>query len=89
MLRLVGDVRREQLGQLGTRRLLVVRLQQAGAGADHLAKRPERDPLAIGRRPAGVPVDVLDQAVEVAPELAGEARLADARRPDHRDEPDT
>ena len=63
------------------------RLQQAGAAADHLAQRPEADPLAVGGRAAVVPPDVLDQAVDVLEELPGEAGLADARRPDDRDQP--
>ena len=47
--------------------------------ADHLAERPVGDPLAVRRRSAAVPVDRLDQAVEILLELPGEPALADAR----------
>ena len=60
---------------------------QAGPPADHLAERPEGDALAVGRRAAAVPVDVLDEAVDVLLELPGEAALADAAGPGDRDEP--
>ena len=66
---------------------LVVRLGQSGAPADHLAERPERDPLAVRRRAAAVPVDVLEHAVDVLLELPGQAALADAPGPADRDEP--
>ena len=66
---------------------LVVGLEQAGPRADHLAERPERDALAVGRRAALVPVDGLDDAVDVLQELPGEAALADAGRPGDRHEP--
>src|SRR5438093_13017081 len=35
-----------------------------------------------------MPIDSLDEAVEVAPELTRETGLADSGRPNHRDEPD-
>ena len=58
---------------------MVVALGQAGPLADHFPERPERDPLAVGRGPALVPVDVLGDAVDVLVELPGEAALAHAR----------
>ena len=64
----------------------VVRLGQASPPADHLAERPERDPLAVGRRPAAVPVDRLADPVDELLELPGKARLADAARSRDRDE---
>ena len=60
-------------------RRLVVRRQQTGPAADHLAERPERDAVAVGRRPPDVPVDVVDEAVEILLELPGDPALADAR----------
>jgi hypothetical protein len=82
----VGHVGREGFGDLRARRRLVVRLEQAAALADHLAEGPEADPFAIGRRASVVPPDVLDQPVEVFEELPGHPGLADAGRPDHRDQ---
>src|SRR5439155_10530898 len=49
------------------------------------AERPERDAVAIRRRSAVVPEDLLDQPVDVLQELPGEPRLADPGRPDDRD----
>ena len=69
------------------RRRLVVVLGQPGAPADHLAERPEGDALAVRRRPTPMPVDVLDDAVDVLLELPGEPALADAARARHRHEP--
>ena len=40
----------------------------------------KRDPLAVGRRAAVVPLDGLDEAVDVLEELPGQAALADAGR---------
>ena len=86
-LGLVGDVLLEHRGDRRAGRRLVVGLLEAGAAADHLAERPERDALAVGRAAAVVPPDGLDQPVDVLEELPGEARLADAGRPDDADEP--
>ena len=72
----LGDRRRDPLAG----RRLVVALGEAGAPADHLAERPERDAVAVGGRAAAVPVDRLDHAVDVLLELPGEAALADAGR---------
>ena len=84
---LVRDVRREHLRDLRPGRLRVVRLEEAGARADHLAERPERDPLAVGRRAAVVPPDAFDHAVDVLQELPGEPALADPGLARDRDEP--
>src|ERR1019366_10813023 len=65
----------------------VVGLGKAGPPADHLAQRPERDPLAISGRPAAVPVDRLADPVDVLLELPGEPALADPARAGDRDEP--
>ena len=65
---------------------LVVVLGQLGAAADHLAQRPERDPLAVGRRAAAMPVDRLRDAVDVLLELPDQPALADAARAGDRDE---
>ena len=51
--------------------------RQPAALADHLAQRPEGDALAVGRRAAAVPVDGLDEAVDVlrgTPTRAGSCR---------------
>ena len=69
----VGHVLGHGRGDLGAGRRLVVGLQQARAAADHLAQRPERDALAVGRAAALVPPDRLDQAVDVLEELPGQA----------------
>ena len=45
----VGDVLGERLGDLRPGRRLVVGLDEAAAPADHLAERPEADPVAVGR----------------------------------------
>ena len=82
----VRDVRRQRLADLRPRGRFVVGLQQAAATADHLAQGPERDPLTVRGGSAVVPPDVLDQAVEVLRELPGQARLADPRRAEDRDE---
>ena len=48
-LGLVGDPLRDPGGDRGSRRGLVVALDQPDPAADHLAERPERDALAVGR----------------------------------------
>ena len=53
---------------------------EPGPAAHHLAKGPERDSLAVRRRATAVPVDRLDDAVDVLLELPRQAALADARR---------
>ena len=84
---LVGDVLLEHRRDRRAGGRLVVRLLEVGAAADHLAERPERDPLAVGGAPAVVPPDRLDQPVDVLEELPGEPRLADAGRADDADQP--
>ena len=68
---------------------LVVALRQAGPAADHLAQRPERDPLAVRRRSALVPVDDLEHAVDVLEELPREPALADPALAGDRDQAGT
>ncbi len=85
-LRLIGDVAREGLGDLRPGRRLVVGLEQPAAFADHLAERPEADPLAVGRRAAVVPPDGVHQAVDVLQELPGQSCLADPGGADDRHE---
>ena len=82
----VGHEVGHRLGDPSPGRRLVVSLGQAGPPADHLAERPERDSVAVGGRPAAMPVDVVDEAVDVLLELPGEPALADPARPRHRDE---
>src|SRR6185436_12712625 len=52
----------------------------------HLRQRPERDALAVRRRPALVPPHLLGDAVAVLVELPGEPALADAGVAGDRDE---
>ena len=83
---LVGDeLGDRRVDPLAGRRLVVV-LGQAQPAADHLAQRPERDPLAVRRRPAAVPVDRGADPVDVLLELPGEPALADPGRTGDRDE---
>ncbi len=77
----------EHLRDLRPGRLRVVRLEEAGARPDHLAERPERDPLAVGRRAAVVPPDAFDHAVDVLEELPRQPALADPGLAGDRDEP--
>ena len=86
-LGLIRDVGPERLGDLRPGRRLIVGLEQPAPLPDHLAQGPEADPVAVGRRAAVVPPDGVDQAVDVLQELPGEARLAEARRPDHAHQP--
>ncbi len=65
----------------------VVGLEQAGPRADHLAERPERDALAVGRGAAVVPPDAFDDAVDVLQELPGQPALADPGLAGDRHEP--
>ena len=76
-LRLVRHVGLECGDQLGPADVGVVELGDPGPPADHLGQGPERDALAVGRRPALVPVDVAGQPVDVLEELPGEPCLAD------------
>ncbi len=77
---------RERLGKLLPGGHLVVRLDQTGALADHLAERPEADPVPVGGAAPVVPPDGLHEPIDVLEELPGEPALADAGRPDHRNE---
>ena len=85
-LLLVLDDLADLLGDLLAGRCLVVGLAQAAAGADHLAQRPEADPVAVGRAAALVPPDRVGQAVDVLEELPGQPGLAEAGRADDADE---
>ena len=76
-LRLVRDVRLERGDELGPAHLRVVELGDPGPAADHLGQGPEGDALAVGRRPALVPVDVAGQPVDVLEQLPGQPGLAD------------
>src|SRR5439155_4369101 len=96
-----GEPRREPLAlaRLGThhfdrgavllRRLgRFVRLEDPGVLLHDLAERPERDPLAVGEAAPLAPSHLLWPALDEAPELADEPRLADAGLADDRDELD-
>ena len=60
----------------------VVGLQDAGLGLDHLAQRPERDALAVGKRAAAPPRDQLRQLLDVS--AAAPPPAATCRSPAHR-----
>ena len=83
----IGDVLLDACRDPRARRRLVVALAQARAAPDHLAQRPERDPLAVRGAAAVVPPDALKQAVDVLEELPGEPALADPGRPDDGHQP--
>jgi hypothetical protein len=74
-------------GDACTGRLLVVALAEAGPFPDHLAKRPEADPLAISWRAPVMEPDGLDESVPVLAELPAEPRLANPGWADDRNEP--
>src|SRR4029079_12919384 len=76
-LGLIGDPARDAGRDRGPRRCLVVALDQPDPAADHLAEGPERDAFAVCRRPTGVPVDRVDEAVDVLGQLTRHAALAD------------
>ena len=82
----IGDVRFERRRDLRPCRQLVVGLEQPAPAADHLAERPERDPVPVRRGAPVVPPDGLDEAVDVLEELPREAALADSGRADDGDE---
>ncbi len=77
-LALVGDPAGDAGGDGGPCGGFVVALDQPDPAADHLAERPERDALAVRRRATGVPVDRVDQAVDVLGQLPRHPALADA-----------
>ena len=78
----LGECRRE-LAPGRVRRLV---LTDQTTHAHHVCERPVRDALAVRQTAAPVPVDVLDDPVEVLVELPGEPRLADPGDARHRDE---
>ncbi len=73
---------RVELGLRGRGRVVVedLRVDLDGVGKRRVAR------LGVGKAAALAPVERLGQPVEVLLELPGEARLADARRADHRDQ---
>ena len=72
--------------ELRTRGRIVVVLRNAAAHAHHVRECPVRDAFAVGEATAAVPVDVVDQTVEVLVELPRQARLADPGDAHGRDE---
>ena len=73
-------------GELRARDVRVVGLGDPGAHPDHLAERPERDAVAVGRAAAVVPPDRLGQSVDVLLQLPRQPRLPDAADARHRDD---
>ena len=82
-LLLVEDVCVERRAQLapGGRGVLV--LDDAAAHAHHVRECPVGDALAVSETAAAVPVDRVDDAVEVLVELPRQPRLADASHAGH------
>jgi hypothetical protein len=84
---LVGQPLLHALDELGGRQLRPVVLRDAEPLPHHLSQRPERDTLAVGQATAVMPVDVVDQAVDVLAELPAQPRLPDAGRAGDDDHP--
>ena len=84
----LGDEAGHRRRDLRAGRRRVVGLDEVRPAPDHLAEGPEGHALAVRGRAALVPVDALDDAVDVLQELPGEAALADAALAGDRDEPD-
>ena len=61
-------------------------LADPAAHPHHVGERPVGDALPVGEAAAAVPVDLLDDPVEVLVELPRQPRLADPRDPGHRDQ---
>ena len=80
----VRDHLLEHRGEPTPSGLGIVRLGDPRPAADDLGQRPVADAVAVGGRPALVPEDRLDDAVEILLELPGEPALADAGLPDDR-----
>jgi hypothetical protein len=78
----VGDGRLELRLDLLRR----VALGDAGLGLDHLAERPERDPVAVGEAAPVPPADQLRVLLDAPEELEDEAALADPGHADDRHE---
>jgi hypothetical protein len=74
---LVGEHRRDRVGELSPRDRRVVRLEDAGLRLHDLAQSPERDALAVGQAPAVPPRDDVGAVVERAAKLGHETALAD------------
>ncbi len=72
------ELRAGQLGRVG--------LEDSRLSLDHLGQSPERHSLAVRQRPALPPGDELDVCIDDLEELEDEARLADARHADQRDQ---
>ena len=83
----VRHVGRERLGHLDPGRRIVVGLQEASPAPDHLAERPEADPVAVCRAPSVMPPGGVDEAIDVLEELPREPSLADPARADDAHQP--
>src|SRR5205814_10468572 len=77
-LLLVGQELRQTRVQLVRGGSDVVAFRDARAPPDHLAERPERQTLTIGRRAAVMPVHGFDEAVEILLELPSQPALPDS-----------
>ena len=86
-LLLVGNEQRHRLRELPPAGRDVVGLGDPGSHPDHLAERPERDAIAVGRAAALVPVDVVGEAVYVLGQFPCEPGLAYPADPGDRYEP--
>jgi hypothetical protein len=77
----VVQVLLERLLELPARRVDRFVLADAAAHPHHVGQRPVSDTFAVWEAPSAVPVDLVDDAVEVLVELPREPRLADASDP--------
>ncbi len=59
----------DSLGQLVALGVVIVGVGDLRPGANHLAKSPERHPLAVGRRTPAMPIGRIDQSVEILLQL--------------------
>ncbi len=82
----IPDALLEHRAQLRERFVRGVFLRDQCAHPHHLGERPVGDAVSVRETAAPVPQHLVDRPVEVLLELPGEARLADACDPDHRDE---
>jgi hypothetical protein len=69
----VGDVLVDGAAELFACGLGILVLDDPGAAANHLGKRPERDPVPVRQAAAGVPPHAPDEPVDVLLELPREA----------------
>ena len=83
----VADELAQRVGELAHRELRLRHVVDPDAPPDHLGDGGERDVVAVGGCPPGVPRHGAGEGVETFLELPGQPALADARDAGDRDEP--